>query len=176
MPYRQRSVGEQDIRKVMLGQHSWSDGASTIKIAKAVKCLCVERAVLRLAQTVGVVNSILQVDVGIDMGGPRRGRIEVVNRRFGGVKVRREGGRYGVGRCRQHALLLLLFGGRIGGNSSEAVATSLSDPVARLRYVNRGRFASKGRADGRIVLGSHIEGRDCLSVGSHRCESAALRG
>src|ERR1700733_9045305 len=147
---------------MMLGQHAWSDGASTIQIAKAVKGLCVERAVLRLAQTVGVVNSILQVDIGIDVGGPRGRRIEVMSRPFGGVKVRREGGRYGVGWCRQHALLLLLFGRRIGHNSSEAVTTSLSDPVARLRYVNGGRFASKGRADGRVVLRSHIEERRLL--------------
>ena len=181
MPDRQRSMGEEDVWEMVFGQHAGSDGTSTVQVSKTVKGFGVERVVLGLTKTVG----ILQVNVGIDVGRSGGRRVEVMNGRFVRVEVRREVGRDGVGRRRQHGLLLLLllllmlllFGGMVGPNSSEAVTASLSDPVAGLRNVNRGRLASIGRADGRVVLWSHIGGGGliCRTQGdvSHSDQEAA---
>jgi hypothetical protein len=68
MSDRQRSMSEQDVREMVFGEHAWGDGTSTVQVSEAVQRLGVEGVVLGLTQTVGVINSILQVDVGIDVG------------------------------------------------------------------------------------------------------------
>ena len=79
----------------------------------------------------------------------------------------REVGRDGVGRSRQHSMMVCRF----DCDSSKAVPASRRISIARFGDVHGCSFASKSHADGRSLDGrSHFEVAACLSV-DVMCES-----
>lgn len=121
-----------------------------------------QASALRLVLAVRVIDRVLEVDVGFD-GAVSRGRRRVVSAAVLEA-LRREGGRDGVRRSRQHGRVSRAGHG-FGNYSSEAVFAS---GVARLGDVDGFSLSSKGHGDaGDTVFGSHDlgDGRGRTAVG-----------
>jgi hypothetical protein len=109
----ERSVLEKNLWKMMLGQQNRSYGAGCVNIQERLRADR-DRVMVRLILAVGVVDRVLQIDIGVDEGGNGRWCVGSVNMTF--EAMGREVGGDGVRRSWQHGRLLGRHG--FGGDSS----------------------------------------------------------
>ena len=150
----ERTVFEEDTGEMVLRKQTWSDRSSRIQViqfAETTSCETTLRDILSL----GVLDGIFKIDVGVHMG--RSGRSERSSRRAAFVGLGRKGRRDGVGRSGK-AGVLLLDRQRSGGHGSEGVLAG-PEIVAGLDDMDGLRHSSQGQSDARVGVGtgrSHV--------------------
>lgn len=156
------TVFEEDAGEMMLGKETRGDcsnGIQVIQLAETTSCQTTLRGVLGL----GVLDSIFEIDVRVDMG--RSGRGERSSRSAVLVGPGRKGGRDGVGRSGKTGVMLL-DGQRSGGHGSKGVLAG-PEVVAGLGDSDRLRHSSQSQSDARVGVGtgrSHVVDRVWMVV------------
>lgn len=151
------TVFEEDGGKVVLGKQARSDGSNRIQVIQFTETASCETT-LGGVLSLGVLDSIFKIDIGVHMGGS--GRSERSSRSAALVGLRRKGRRDGVGR-RGKTGGVLLDRQRSRGHGSEAVFAG-PEVVARLDDVDGLRHSSQGQSDARVGVGtgrSHVVDR-----------------
>lgn len=125
---------------MMLGKHRWRNIADRIGTLQAPKTTSGQTA-LRRVLGLGVLHSIVQVDIGVEVDDSRRsGRVVGPGASVG---LRRERGRDGVGRGRETTGLVL--GGKgSGGDGGESFLAMPEAGITRLWNIDRLRHSSEG--------------------------------
>ena len=148
------TIFKEDAGEVVFGKQPRRNGSHGIQIVQFAEAAS-RQTMLGGVLSLGMLNSIFKIDVGVDVG--RSGRSE----RSGGsatlVGLGRKGGRDGVGRSWKSGGMLL-DGQRSGGHGSEAILAG-PEIIARFGNIDRLRHSSQGQSDARVGVGtgrSHV--------------------
>ena len=148
------TVLEKNTGEMVLGKETRGDGSNGIQVVQFAENAS-SQTTLRSVLSLGVLDSIFEVDVRVHMDGSRRS--EGSSRSAVLVGLGRKGGRDGVGRSGKTGVMLL-DGQRSGGDGSEGV---LAGPkiVTGFGDVDRLRHSSQSQSDARVGVDagrSHI--------------------
>ena len=148
------TVFEENAGEMVLGKETRGDGSDGIQVIQFAETAS-SQTTLRGVLSLGVLDSIFQVNVRVDVG--RSGRSEGSSRRAVLVGLGRKGGRDGVGRSRETGVMFL-DGQRSGSDGSEGILAN-PEVVTGFGDVDRLRHSSQSQSDARVGVAagrSHI--------------------
>lgn len=147
---RQRSIVDQYPGEVVFGQQSRRDGSCRVQIGQTIQTTATTETVWRLILRVGMIDGILEINVGIHVGRCWRRWRCLGRTAFEDLGWKGRGD--GIGRGEKPDVVLLVARKRLGSDGGEAFPALPEASIARFRDVNGRGHAGQGQRNARVVV------------------------